>query len=113
MRIRFGTNRMVILVGEHAYKLPIGIRGLRANVAEYRIAKGNPLVAKTEKRWYGLKQERLYDTVILPYEDTGTGIPAEWRALWGIKLHNRFQIGRDRHGTWKIFDYEDVKYKAE
>lgn len=103
---------MVILVGEYAYKLPIGIRGFRANAAEYRNAQRCSLVAQTVKRWYGLKQERLCGTVILPYEDSGIGIPAEWRELWGTKLHNRFQIGRDKHGAWKFFDYEDVKYKG-
>lgn len=113
MRIKLGTNRMVVEGRDCVYKLPIGIRGIAANTAEYRNAACNPLVAKTEKRWYGLKQERLYDTVILPYEETGVCLPAEWRELWNMKLHNRFQVGRDKHGVWKFFDYEDVKWDGE
>jgi hypothetical protein len=27
------------------------------------------------------------------------------------KLHNRFQIGKDKYGKYKFFDYEEVKHR--
>ena len=56
MTIKFGTNRIVIVGRQFVYKFPIGIRGILANRMEFRLAKNQPLVAKTQKYWWGLKQ---------------------------------------------------------
>lgn len=111
MTITTGTNRFVIIGKKYVYKLPIGKRGILANEAEYENAKDNPGCAVTEKHWYGLRQEKLYEIFALPYCMKTLEILPEWEELWKKKLHNRFQIGMDRRGKWKFFDYEDVKYK--
>jgi hypothetical protein len=109
MTIKFGTNRIVIVGKRFVYKLPIGIRGVLANRMEFRLSKNQPLVARTERHWWGLKQERLRNIVTYPYK-CDCVLP-EHRELYKISLHNRLQIGQDTTGVWKIFDYEDVKYK--
>lgn len=109
MTIKFGTNRIVIIGKRFVYKFPIGIRGVLANRMEFRLAKKQPLVARTEQHWYGLKQERLWNLVTYPrYSDQ---VLPEHQALYEIQVHNRLQVGQDINGIWKIFDYEDVKYK--
>lgn len=110
MTIKFGTNRIVIVGKRFVYKLPIGIRGLLANRMEFQLAKNQPLVAKTQKCWWGLKQERLWNVVTYPYQ-CDCVLP-EHQALYEIQVHNRLQVGQDANGVWKIFDYEDVKYKT-
>lgn len=109
--ISTGTNRIVVIGKQCVYKLPIGKRGRLANQAEYTNANDNPDCAITEKHWYGLRQERLYDIFVLPQYLNTLSFPTEWEALWNKRLHNRFQIGRDSHGKWKFFDYEDIKYR--
>ena len=73
-------------------------------------AKDNPLIAKTEIHWCWLKQERLHNITIYPYETNADAISAEHQNLYKIALHNRLQVGKSKDGTWKIFDYEDIKY---
>lgn len=107
--IKFGTNRIVIVGKKFVYKIPIGIRGILANRMEFQLAKSQPLVATTQKHWYGLKQERLWNVTIYPYQ-CNCVLP-EHQELYKIQLHNRLQIGQDASGMWKIFDYEDVKYR--
>ena len=107
--IRFGTNRLVIVGKRYVYKIAYRLRGVKANNAEFVNALGKDYVAKTERKWYGLRQEKLTDLVTLPLDYDGK-IPSEWEPLWKSKLHNRFQIGKSRDGTWKFFDFEDVKY---
>lgn len=107
--IKFGTNRIVIVGKKFVYKIPIGIRGILANRMEFQLAKNQPLVATTQKHWYGLKQERLWNVTIYPYQ-CNCVLP-EHQELYKIQLHNRLQIGQDASGMWKIFDYEDVKYR--
>lgn len=102
---------MVIVCERYAYKLPLGIRGIKANNSEFHNAFGKSYVAKTERKWYGLRQEILTHLVTLPLDYNGPIFP-EWESLWNLKLHNRFQIGKSIDGSWKFFDYEDVKYYA-
>lgn len=109
--IQIGTNRLVIVGQEVVYKLPLGFRGLKANRVELKNAENNPCVAYTEKRWWGLRQERLCNLIIYELEVDREDVCTEHRHLFDIKLHNRLQIGRSKDGLWKIFDYEDVKYK--
>lgn len=109
--ICFGSNRMVIVGKRFVYKIPLWFRGVKANNEEYLNSLGKDYVAKTERKWYGLRQERLTDLVTLPLDYDGQ-IPAEWKTLWNLKLHNRFQIGKSSDGTWKFFDFEDVKFYA-
>lgn len=109
MKITHGTCRLVILTKKYVYKLPIGLRGVKANKAEFTNALGKDYVAKTERKWYGLRQEKLTDLVILPLDYDGQ-MPSEWETLYKMKLHNRLQIGKSANGVWKFFDYEDVKF---
>ena len=109
--IKIGTNRIVIIGKKFVYKFPIGIRGILANRMEYQLAKSQPLVATTQKCWWGLKQERLWNVTIYPYQ-CNIVLP-EHEELYKIQLHNRLQVGQDVSGVWKIFDYEEVKYYDE
>lgn len=108
MTIKFGTNRVVIVGRQFVYKLPIGIRGVLANRMEFRLAKNQPLVAATQKYWWGLKQERLWNIVTYPYQCKR--VLPDHQKLYEIQVHNRLQVGQDITGAWKIFDYEEVKY---
>lgn len=110
MKIKFGTNRIVLAAGRYVYKFALSPRGIAANYMEFINALSNPLVAVTELRRYGLRQERLTDIVVYPYGAEKADISPEHRALYGIMLHNRLQVGRDIYGSWKIFDYEDIKF---
>lgn len=109
MKIKFGTNRVVVVGKQFVYKFPIGIRGILANRMEFQLAKDQPLVAKTQKYWWGLKQERLWNLVIYPYQCKR--VLPEHQKLYEIQVHSRLQVGQDASGAWKIFDYEEVKYK--
>lgn len=108
-RLKIGTNRIVIVCKKFVYKLPLGLRGVRANWDEFKNAFGKYYVAKTERKWYGLRQEALTDLVTLPYKYDGD-IKEEWKPLWEHMVHNRFQVGKSRDGTWKFYDYEEVKF---
>lgn len=112
MKIRFGTNRLVIVGKDYVYKIALHGRGARANTQEYEKARTNPFVAETEKKWYGLKQEKLSDLITLPRDYRGR-LAAEILPLWACRLHNRFQVGLNTRGVWRFFDYEEVKYKEE
>lgn len=68
------------------------------------------MCAYTEKHYWGLKQEQLTNIKIFPLEATEDDVPDELKTLWKQKLNNRFQVGQNKNGEWKFFDYEDVKY---
>lgn len=106
--LSLGTNRLVIIGKDYVYKLPIGKFGKLANKQEYQYSKIRDYIALTEQRWYGLKQERLSNIIILPLDCKD--IPQELNELYKKKLTNRFQVGQDKTKKWKFFDYEDVKY---
>lgn len=111
MKICFGTDRLVIVGKTWVYKLPLFRRGRRANRQEYEaFLKNIDIVAYTEHHWYGLRQERLYDLVVLPRYAGESEVPEHLRPLFRRKLHNRFQVGVTDYGRWKFFDYEDVKF---
>lgn len=108
--IKFGTNRIVIVRKKWVYKIPILFRGNRANKLEYQnYTTHENVVAKTIKKWYGLKQERLTDITIYKYQTTDV-LPEHFDIYNNHFTHNRLQIGKDHKGEWKIFDAEDVKY---
>ena len=110
-RIKFGTNRIVIVGGKWGYKIPLFRRGRMADANEYfNYLRNVDIVAETHKRWYGLKQRRLTDILIFPRNATLSDIPDNMKPLFARKLHNRFQVGRDEFGAWLFFDYEDIKY---
>ena len=110
MMIRLGTNRVVILIGKYAYKFPRGKKGRYANDAEYRNSNNNHYVARTKKHRWFLKQERLENLRCFSLDTKPEDIPDELKPLFSHKLHNRFQVGQDRDGNWKFYDYEDIKY---
>ena len=111
--IKHGTNRLVILTKHFAYKIPLGLRGIKANRNEYENSmKRKGYVANTEKHWWGLKQERLFNTVCYKQGTTENELANEHKHLFKLKLTNRIQIGQDKFGCWKFYDYEDVKYYA-
>ena len=112
MKIKFGTNRIVFVTKNFVYKFPILFRGLCANKQEYsNYLTQADIVSCTEYKICGiLKQERLYNLKTFPRNCTKKDIPAEFKHLWKYKLNNRFQVGQDKNGKWKFFDYEDVKF---
>lgn len=110
--IKFGTMRICIVGKKFTYKFPIFIRGIKANRVEYSNYKKNTgIVAYTEKHWWGLKQETLTNLKVYPKEDTSRDeINDEHKFLFPFKVHNRIQIGQDKKGNWKFYDYEDIKF---
>ena len=112
MRLSIGSCRLVIVGKKYVYKIPYRLRSIKANRVEYQNALDNDYVAKTERKWYGLRQERLTDLVTLPYKYDGP-IQPEWEPLWHLQKHCRFQVGKSADGQWKFFDYEDVKFYAD
>ena len=109
--VKHGTNRLVIIGKDFVYKIPFRIRGIRANRIEYiNSLKRAGYVALTEKHWWGLKQERLFNTVCYKQGTTRKELAEEHKHLYKLKLTNRIQIGQDKHGVWKFYDYEDVKF---
>lgn len=109
--VKIGTNRLVILGRKYVYKIPLFRRGHKANKNEYENYLCNAdIVAETQCRWYGLKQERLTDIHILPRNAALSDVPDDMKPLFKRKLHNRFQVGRGKFGEWLFFDYEDIKY---
>lgn len=105
------TNRLVLIGKGYVYKLPLSEQGRLANQAEYDNYLSHPDVcAYTEKHYWGLKQEQLTNIKIFPLEATEDDVPDELKTLWKQKLNNRFQVGQNKNGEWKFFDYEDVKY---
>ena len=77
---------------------------------EYNYSLHKNYVAKTYKKWYGLKQERLFNTEIFDRKTTQEELPSYLKHLYKHKLANRIQVGQDKSGQWKFFDYEDIKY---
>ena len=110
MRIKAGTNRLVFVFDDLVFKIPYRTRGLRANQQEYENALNNQYVSKTYKLGFINIQERLSDIVVLPLDTKEENVPAEFKELWKHKLNNRFQVGKDKSGKYKFFDYEDVKF---
>lgn len=106
-----GVDRIVVMFGDYAYKIPCSDRGLRANNAEYENAKDKDFVAYVEQIGIVNKQEKLTDCYTHRYHLGIDDLPDEtMRNLWQYKLNNRFQIGKDKNGNWKFFDYEDIKF---
>lgn len=109
IEIKIGTNRFCILKGEFVYKFPIGRRGRKANEIEYtNYLSHQDIVARTEKFWWGLRQERLTDITIYPLGERD--VREEHKFLLPYALHNRMQIGKSKTGNFKFFDFEDIKY---
>ena len=113
MKIKFGTNRLVIVTKKNAYKIALHSRGVAANYMEWINSCENPKVAKTEMHWYGLKQEALTDITVYPYKANEASIAKEHKDLYKSMKHNRLQVGKDSTGTWKMFDCEDIKYYTD
>lgn len=112
MKVRIGTNRLSLIFDDIVIKIPYRPRGLLANRKEYENAIDKPYVAKTYRFGFLNIQEKLTDTVILPYETTDDEVPDVFKELWKNKLNNRFQVGLSKDKQYKYFDYEDVKYKG-
>lgn len=111
MTEELSTNRLVLVDDEFVYKLPVSDRGRRANIEEYQNFCKNPdIIAYSELNYWGLKQERLTNIIILPMDATLDDVPECCKHLWQFKLHNRFQVGRGKDGKWKFYDYEDTKF---
>lgn len=109
LKISIGTNRLVLIGKDKVYKIPVRIRGYKANLAEYYNSWGKPYVADTRHK-YGINiQERLQDIQIFPLTTSKEDIPQELQHLFEHKLRNRMQVGKSADGSYKFFDYEDIK----
>ena len=110
--LRIGTNRIVVTLRGKVIKIPKCIRGIRANRTEYENFCQAPIgtVATTDLHFIFLSQERLVDLETYPRDATREEVPIYARGLFDVKVNNRLQIGKDKSGRYKIFDYEDVKF---
>lgn len=107
--IKKGTTRVCIVGKKYTYKFPIFTRGIIANYVEYKnYLENKDIVAYTEYHWWGLKQETLINTVV--YDRYIKEVSKEHQFLFDRRLENRMQIGQDKDGNWKYYDYEDIKY---
>lgn len=112
MKIEVGTNRLVFIFNKFVIKFPYRFRGIKANIVEYCNSIGKTYVAKTRKIGFINIQECLTDITIFPLDTVEENVPQHLKELWKWKLHNRFQVGKSKDGTYKFFDYEDVKFKC-
>lgn len=111
--ITIGTNRLVIICKDYVIKIPMTFRGRLANYVEWVNYINNPdVVATTTRHWYGLKQERLYNLQSFKYKEIKENLPEDIQLLYDRSLINRcrIQVGQDKNGKWKFYDYEDTKY---
>lgn len=111
-QFEIGSNRAVIILSDRVIKIPKHFRGIQANKLEYKnyCAAPTNTIAHTKLCHFCLTQERLFDIEIYPRNANIDDIPPYARHLFEIKTNNRLQIGKDKFGTWKIFDYEDIKF---
>lgn len=109
MKIRLGTNRLVLIGKDRVWKIPYRIRGYKANLEEYVNAKGKPYVAATLHKFGINIQEKLTDISIFPLDTLKEDLSSELQAIFKHKLKNRMQVGKDKQGRYKYFDYEDIK----
>lgn len=108
--IKVSSNRIVVIVKSFVIKIPIFIRGVLANYIEYQnYIKHSDIVAKTEFHYLYNKQERLYNTIEFPLVEKNK-VPEEIKHLVPYRIYNRIQVGQDKKGVWKFFDYEDTKF---
>ena len=110
MKINFGTNRLVILIGEYAIKIPYRRRGMIANQTEYLNALGKSYVAAIKKFGPINIQQRLHNVMIFPLDVDYNDLPKHIQHLYQFRLKNRIQVGLTIDKQWKYFDYEDVKF---
>ena len=111
MQIRKGTNRIVLVFKNHVIKIGIGRRGYLANYIEWvNYLNNKEIVAETKFKCGILKQERLFNIQRFLYDATIDEIPQEIKHLYKYCLHSRMQVGQDKNGKWKYYDYEDTKY---
>lgn len=96
MVVRKGSNRLVFIFKNNVYKIGLGKRGRLANKIEYENSLTNKYCAKTEKKWFGLIQEKLKEVCILPICINSPEFPPEWIEMWQTKLNSRFQVSRKR-----------------
>lgn len=103
-------------------KIPYNNVGIKSNELEYEYYKQkSDIVAKIYKYENNLIiQEKLDNVVVVPYAHTINGTAKEYLLEKGINvdekllkemLNTKVQIGRDRDGKLKFFDYEDAKIK--
>lgn len=108
--IKFSSNRIVFIGKSFVIKIPIFIRGILANYIEYQnYIKYGDIVAKTEFHYLYNKQERLYNTIEFPLTEKNM-VPKEIKYLVPYRIYSRIQVGQDKKGVWKFFDYEDTKF---
>lgn len=110
MKINFGSNRLVILIGEYAIKIPYRRRGIKANQVEYNNSVGKTYVANIRKFGPINIQQRLYNVMIFPLDVDYNELPKHIQQLYQFRLKNRIQVGLTIDKQWKYFDYEDVKF---
>lgn len=114
MRIKKGSNRLVIILKNKVIKIPLSTLGLYANKNEYLNyihSSSQQYIAKTQlKKDFFVIQEKLNNCIIYPYGIQKEHLKQELWPLFDIAVHNRFQVGQDKDGNYKIFDYEEVKW---
>lgn len=101
-------------------KIPYNNIGIRSNELEYENFRKKPdIVAKIIKYENNLIiQEKLNKATIVPYVHTRNGTVKEYLLEKGMNvnekllneiLNTKVQIGIDKKGAFKFFDYEDAK----
>lgn len=117
----YGSNRIVFsLDDEKVIKIPYNNIGIESNKLEYEYYNKKPnIVAKIYSYNNNLIiQEKLSDIITVPYKYTIDGSVKKYLNSQGITvddelinemLNTKLQIGKDKLGKWKFFDYEDAK----
>ncbi len=113
MKIKKGTNRLVFIFKNYVIKIGLTKRGYLANYVEWvNYLNNKEIVAETKFfKFFGiLKQEKLTNIKCFSHKATIEEIPQEVKHLYKYCLHSRMQVGQDKNGKWKYYDYEDIKY---
>lgn len=117
----YGSNRIVFDLNDGTVlKIPYNNIGIESNKLEYKYYNKKPeIVAKVYNYKNNLIiQEKLDNIITVPYEHTlkmtvssylkDNGIEIEENILKEM-LNTKVQLGKDKLGNYKFFDYEDAK----
>lgn len=117
----YGSNRIVFDLNDGTVlKIPYNNVGIESNKLEYENYNKKPkIVAKIYKYENNLIiQEKLENIITVPYEHTLKSTVEPYLKKQGIEveqdilkemLNTKAQLGKDKKGNYKFFDYEDAK----
>jgi len=119
--IGLGSGRIVVDNRDGSVtKIPYGKLGLNQNLHEFELSKNKAYVATSYLQGDFIVQEKLTDLITVPYEIKDIDEikkylkqyddEFDFTSLINHRLNSRIQIGKDKNGIYKYFDYEEVKH---